>query len=114
MKIQTNSAYPTSAAIYALLLPSIKKAANEHGYAVAVHGSLATDMDLIAVPWVEEAAEVEILVAAVVDAVGGTTESFFPEMLNPAPKPCGRIAYSIYLHQDGHGSWIDLSITPKL
>lgn len=33
----------------------IRKLAKEVGYAVAVHGSLKRDVDLVAVPWIEEA-----------------------------------------------------------
>ena len=40
---------------YPAILPTLKGVAHEHGYAVAVHGSQARDLDVIAVPWVEGA-----------------------------------------------------------
>jgi hypothetical protein len=39
--------------------------ARRHGYALAVHGSLARDIDLVAIPWIVEADEPEILAEAI-------------------------------------------------
>lgn len=38
-------------AFYACCLEALRKAAKDCGYALAVHGSLANDLDLIAVQW---------------------------------------------------------------
>ncbi len=38
-------------AFYACCLETLRKAAKDCGYALAVHGSLANDLDLIAVQW---------------------------------------------------------------
>lgn len=38
---------------YACLLESLRKIAYENGYALAIHGSCARDLDLIAVRWNE-------------------------------------------------------------
>lgn len=43
------------AATYAALMPDIVQAGRDCGYAIAPHGSLARDFDLIAVPWIDEA-----------------------------------------------------------
>lgn len=37
------------------LLHKMRKLARNHGWTVAIHGSLRRDIDLIAVPWVDEA-----------------------------------------------------------
>lgn len=37
------------------VIDDIRKIAREHGYAIAVHGSLIRDIDLIAVPWSKNA-----------------------------------------------------------
>lgn len=43
------------AAVYAAALyPDLAEIARAHGYALAVHGSLARDFDLIAIPWREK------------------------------------------------------------
>lgn len=39
------------APFYACLYPALCDRAREHGYALAIHGTVATDLDLIAVPW---------------------------------------------------------------
>lgn len=39
------------------MYPDLAAIFQRHGYALAVHGSLARDFDLIAVPWVDEASE---------------------------------------------------------
>lgn len=52
----------SNATAYALLIPSLMKAGREVGYALAVHGSLARDLDIIAVPWTDEAVSAERLI----------------------------------------------------
>lgn len=108
-----NSEYKKSlpASVYAWILPAVRAVAREHGYAIGLHGSMARDLDLIAVPWVDNAAPAEVLVDAVMKAVGG---QFAPRDLgferNPAYRPHGRRAWSIYFA--GLMFYIDLSIMP--
>lgn len=46
---------PSYAPVYAAALyPDLCPLFHRHGYALAVHGSLARDFDLIAVPWRED------------------------------------------------------------
>lgn len=104
--------YPQCASAYALLLPLLISVARKKGYALAVHGSMATDLDLIAVPWTEVAATPEDLVETMRAAIGGVIHDEREHDHNPAPKPHGRLAWSIYL-QEGRGPYIDLSITPR-
>lgn len=108
-----NSEYKKSmpASVYAWMVPTIRNVAREHGYAIGLHGSMARDLDLIAVPWVDNAAPAEVLVQAVMQAVGG---QFAPRDLgfdrNPCHRPHGRLAWSIYF--SGLMFYIDLSIMP--
>ena len=57
--------------IYAQLLPRIRAVGKQLGYAIAIHGSMQRDFDLLATPWVPEAASAEELVAAIAVEVGG-------------------------------------------
>ena len=104
-------------ACYAVLYMSMAQEARALGYALALHGSLVRDLDLIAVPWTENAAPAEDLVAAMITASGGFTlndETADPNDFtrrNPQPKPHGRRSWKIYL--DGSG-YIDLSVLPRL
>lgn len=96
---------PSYAPIYAAALyPELAVLFRKHGYALAVHGSLARDMDLIAVPWVEVPSVPSIVIDEVVDCfdvrlIGSGT-----------PKLHGRVAWTISI---GHGCCaIDLSFFP--
>lgn len=45
------------APMYCALYPELAEITRKHGYALAIHGSLGRDMDLICVPWVEVPSE---------------------------------------------------------
>ena len=45
------------APLYCGLYPELAEIARKHGYALAIHGSLARDFDLICIPWVAEPSE---------------------------------------------------------
>lgn len=116
---------PNHAPCYIHLYPGLAKVAREHGYALAVHGSLARDFDLIAVPWTDEAVPAEQLIEALradiggfiipngtkggkPDGQGGFTEAIIEQ---PSKKPHGRLAWNI--HTAGAAA-IDISVTPRL
>jgi hypothetical protein len=64
MQPANNSTIYTAMGIY----PKLAEITRKHGYALAVHGSLAKDMDLICIPWIEEPSEPQ----AVVDEITST------------------------------------------
>lgn len=43
------------AVFYAALWNDLRQAAMDKGWALALHGSLASDMDIMAIPWTKEA-----------------------------------------------------------
>ena len=99
---------------YAVLYAELRQVALNHGYALAIHGSLHRDLDLIAVPWTDSAAAEETLVKAITEAARGFIQSG-----NPEEKPHGRHAYTILLGgcsatipPDQRATYIDLSVTP--
>ncbi len=95
---------------YAVLYNSMKESALELGYTLAMHGSLHSDMDLIAVAWVDEAAPVDDLVKAINDCIGTTVWSQY-NLTTGTKKPHGRICYTLSIM----GDWfIDLSIIPPI
>ena len=102
------------ACIYAQILPRIRLAAKDLGYAVAIHGTMTRDLDLLAVPWVKEAVEPIALVKAVADAVGGyiigdrTDERGYISE-HPTEQPHGRKSWNICW---GGKVFIDLSVMP--
>lgn len=100
----------TAVTFYAGLYPELREAARRVGWALALHGSLRRDLDLVAIPWTEDAAPAGALLEAIVEASGGfqignTSAGYIAE------KPHGRHAVTISL--GGSGGMIDLSIMPR-
>ncbi len=101
---------PTFAPVYLSLFPHLAKIANEHGYALAAHGSVQRDMDLVAVPWTNDATSAEELVAAFAKYLRVLDDVFSLALHGPEQKPHGRIAW---LLSTGFGSGIDQSVMPR-
>lgn len=100
---------------YAVTYAEIRLVAKEHGYALALHGSLQKDLDVIAVPWTEDASDEDKLVKAITEAVGGVVLAHIP----PGEKPHGRRAWTIHLLGSSaivppkeRATYIDLSVMP--
>jgi len=51
---------------YCSLYPEFAEIARKHGYALAIHGSLERDMDLVAIPWTDSASDPQAIVDAIV------------------------------------------------
>lgn len=77
------------APIYACVYAQLAEIAREHGYALAAHGSLAADFDLVCIPWQREASDPQTVVDAITKAFAITQVSDFE------PKEHGRIATTI-------------------
>lgn len=90
------------------LIGQIRGAAKGCGYAIAVHGSLLRDIDIIAVPWTKEAKAPRTLVKEIVEAINRFDHGNLKSS-TPAKKPHGRTAYVIYLGR----TYIDLSVMPR-
>lgn len=102
---------------YAVTFAEIRETARQHGYALALHGSLRSDLDVIAVPWTEDASDEETLVKAIVETAGGFIS---PDPRSRGEKPHGRVAWTIHLGgcsgtipPTDRATYIDLSIMPK-
>ncbi|WP_294138294.1 hypothetical protein [Sphingomonas sp.] len=90
------------------LLPPLRMAARGCGYAIAVHGSLCRDIDLIAIPWTENADDEKLLVDRLVGVIAGQLGRASAQDWKDMPH--GRRAVLIY--HAGHGAEIDLSVMP--
>jgi len=116
----------TFAPFYACLYPGLCDIARNMGYALAIHGSMVRDLDLIAIPWIENCSDEEILVAAVKERINAL---LYPELLirdgvseehakqiiksidsDPQLKLHGRKCWSLHLYQ---GVYVDFSIMPR-
>lgn len=120
---------PTLGPIFACFYQGMCDVSRAHGYALSVHGTLVTDMDLVAVPWTDDAVSAEDLVAAIkrylgavsftdVLASAGLSEKQIADHLDalggrcPTPKPHGRKAWNLYL-STACGAKVDLSVMPR-
>lgn len=100
------------ALVYTHVLPQLQSIAREHGYALCVHGSMHTDLDLVACPWTEEAKDPFVLIEALRIAVNGFYRKDI-DNVDPTPRPHGRLAWSIYLNEACHGPYLDVSVYPR-
>jgi len=107
---------------YASYLPALMKVAQKCGYALAVHGSMTRDLDLIAVPWVKRPMQPESLVIMLEEAMTGYRHSreYWKKDAIKDKKPHGRKAYIIFIAQLANDfetptirhAHIDLSVIP--
>ena len=95
--------------VYANYYGILVAAGRRLGYAIAIHGSMGRDFDLIAIPWTDEAVSPDFLVHNLAHSIGAWIDED-PEM-DVEIKPHGRLAYTI---GTGGGGYIDLSIMPRI
>lgn len=87
----------------ACVYPDLAEICREAGYALAVHGSLARDFDLVAIPWVENVIIPEIVVQEI-------TKKFSVKQIGePECKLHGRLCYTLAWMGE---AFIDFSFMP--
>lgn len=120
---------PTRAPFYASMYHALCETARAKGYALAIHGTVTSDLDLVAIPWTEEAVSAEDLKNALMEHINacGYEESLIRFGLTPeharqvarlpeyadadkSIKPHGRIAWNLYID---NGCKVDLSVMPR-
>lgn len=103
------------------LIDPLRDMARALGYALAIHGSLKRDIDLVAVPWTKHAVDPvelsEYLTCTAAEHNDGVAYLHELEAADewhrngcPGMKPHGRLVWSIQL---GGGVYIDLSVMPR-
>lgn len=109
--------------LYEKLIEPMREEAKRLGYALAVHGSLIRDIDLVACPWTTDAVPARELADALQavaekvhgfalnkDMIGSANPPYFEEGA-PGGKPHGRLCWSFWLNSK---SYIDLSVMPRM
>lgn len=103
--------YPDTARV----ISDIRRIGREHGYAIAVHGSLweQRDIDLVAVPWTRRAHARSTLLRAI-----GKLEYLYRSPRDDyfdVKKPHGRRAHVFNLRRrlEGTPHYFDLSVLPR-
>ena len=102
---------PAFPSMYSMLYQLMRPTALELGYCLGLHGSMARDLDVVAVPWTEVAASAHELVEAIRVRLDAFIVVNHKGDTCPAQKPHGRLAWS--LHLVGTGGYIDLSVMPR-
>ena len=86
-------------AFYASIYEDIRKTAMALGWAVALHGSLKSDMDIMAMPWLENAVKFETLISAIC-GLFEDNELAGQYSVDYKSKPHGRIVATIPIWED--------------
>lgn len=104
--------------LYAYYFEALKVIAKKHGYNLVLHGSLARDLDLIAIPWVNDPKdELEMIKAFDMHLTGshGLNKDHYMFSILPG----GRKSFVINLNRGGKFNnyidqeyYLDISITP--
>ena len=109
--------------MYALFFERLKQIAKEYGYNLVLHGSMDRDLDLIAIPWVDNpGSKLSMVIDFQEYLTGKIPDNAKKEHFSHSILPGGRDSYVIHLNLgDKSGEWnrfeneqyyIDLSITP--
>lgn len=121
--------------LYEQLIGPLREVARQLGYALAVHGTLKRDIDLIACPWTSHAVSARALAKAIqhkAREIVGCAESSRSESRSSNPKyfrdglsgfaptvgliqakPHGRRSWAFHLTPNQDGPYIDLSVMPR-
>jgi hypothetical protein len=97
------------AVFYASLWPDLKNAALDCGWALGLHGSLNSDMDIMAMPWTEEAKPITELIKALEGCFTIPEGTYFP-FKRSENKPNGRVVYTLHIFSE---FYIDLNVIEK-
>lgn len=95
------------AIFYAIIWPDIMAAAMEKGWALGLHGSLQSDMDIMAMPWTEKASSPDEMIESIrgvfTDPIGGIEFDTKKHL----DKPNSRVVYTIPIWAD---LYLDINI----
>lgn len=96
-----------------ILVDRIRAAARDCGYAIGTHGTQRRDLDLIAVPWVEEAVTATELVARICERCDlRRKDDLVADDEYPKRLPHGRLGFVLYqtIRRRDDPRYIDLSV----
>lgn len=97
-----------NAPLYAAIYHELAELCRSKGYALAVHGSLARDFDLVAIPWNDTAASPEEVIHSMIERW-----STFRLLNDPVTKAHGRKVYTLLFSLWGEAA-LDLGFMPLL
>lgn len=92
------------AVFYAAMWGDFRKAALDKGWALGLHGSLASDMDIMAMPWTEDACAPLDMIDALIDCFDKPEEI---TLHRPTQMPNRRIVFTLSIWAD---FYLDINI----
>lgn len=95
------------AVFYACMWNDFRQAALDCGWSLGLHGSLANDMDIMAMPWVDEAKPVEEMIKALEACLTIPDGALKFETTKFTEKPHNRVVYTIHIWAD---FYLDISV----
>lgn len=95
------------AVFYACMWNDFRQAALNCGWALGLHGSLNSDMDIMAMPWVEDAKSVDELILAIENCFTIPEGAHHVKTTKNTDKPNGRVVYTIHIFAD---FYLDINI----
>ena len=110
--------------LYTIFFEQLKLIALEYGYNLVIHGSMARDLDLIAIPWTDTPKDEWLMLQDFHEYLTGMKHTYPTKDGKPEYTilPGGRKSYTISLNRgDRNGEWVrfadqeyylDISITP--
>lgn len=118
---------PTQAkpGLYTIFYEYLKQIAENYGYNLVVHGSMQRDLDLIAIPWIDNPKPEQEMIIDFQEYLTGKKPAIRPNgEIYYTILPGGRHSYVIELNiGDKHGEWcrfedkeyyLDISVTPVI
>jgi len=94
------------AVFYACMWEDFRKSALDCGWALGLHGSLNSDMDIMAMPWIEEAKPIEEMIESLELCLTKPDEQIF-KTTKSIDKPNNRVVYTIHIFAD---FYLDINI----
>ena len=104
--------------LYAFYYEALKVCALKYGYNLVLHGSMARDLDLIAIPWQEVVGETQEMINEFAEIIGGYELKEAYDVTHH-----GRIRYVININRTGKWDgdeyieaqyYLDISVMPTL
>lgn len=94
------------AAFYASIWPDLRQAAMDCGWALGLHGSLASDMDIMAMPWTGDASPVETMIQTLSDCFVDSPWGYYHAIPNHG-NPHNRVTYTMSIWANWY---LDISV----
>lgn len=93
--------------LYALLYEELKLISKDYGYCLLLHGSMNRDLDLVAVPWVDNLRDEQEMIKDFQRYLLGKTEVDDKGRVPFTTLPGGRHSYVINLNRGNrNGDWV--------